>query len=134
MTNDPYLITLPKVTGKSGQLSFMEEGGDLPIIVKRTYWIYDVDEGALRGDHAHLNADRIMVCVKGYVSITIEGVSGKKYSFQLDDPSKALYFPRLHWIKLKFSTDAILIAWSSCIYKDDAMIRDYDEFKSLLTQ
>lgn len=131
MTNEPYLITLPKVTGKSGRLSFMDQGRDLPIPVKRIYWIYDVEEGAQRGDHAHVNSDRVIICVKGSVSVALEDTSEKKYSFELNDPSNALYFPRLHWINLKFTADAILVVASSCTYSDDVMITDYDKFKTL---
>lgn len=131
MTYKPYLITLPKLAGKSGVLSFLDEGGDLPIQVKRVYWIYNVDEAAVRGNHAHVNADRVIACLSGSVTVSMEDVQGKAYSFVLDDPSKALYFPRLHWVRLTFTKGAILIALSSCVFENDEIVSDYDQFKKL---
>lgn len=128
---EPYLINLPTMSGKSGQLSFIDESEGLPITVKRAYWIYDSEEGAQRGNHAHLHSDRVMICVKGTVRVTLENTSGRKYNYKLEQPSVALYFPKLHWIHIEFSEGAILVVLSSCAFKEDVMVRDYDEFKML---
>lgn len=131
MTKEPYLITLPKVSGKSGYLSFMDEDADLPISVKRIYWIYDSDEGAARGNHAHLNSDRVVVCLKGTVSVYMKNTEGKEYFFELNDPATALFFPRMHWIKITISKDSIFLACSSATFQEDTIIGDFDEFMAL---
>ena len=130
MITSPNLIRLQKISGKSGVLSYLDEDGQLPIKVKRIYWIYDVDDGAQRGDHAHLNSDRILICMKGVVHVDLEDPKGTSVSFTLDDPSLALYFPRHHWIKLRLDKDAILVVLSSATFKEDRIISDYSEFKS----
>jgi hypothetical protein len=130
MITKPHLIILPKIEGKSGYLSFLDEDNHLPISIKRLYWIFDAEEGADRGNHAHLNSDRVIVCLQGKATISIESTEGNRYDFTLDDPSKVLYFPRLHWLNLKLSEKAIFLAASSCNFKEDVVIKDYKEFKS----
>src|SRR5688572_7725543 len=109
MPLDPYLITLTKNRSKEGQLSFLEKTEALPFDIKRVYWIYNVTQDAERGNHAHLNSDRIMVCVQGNVEATIENIHGNTFSFLLNDPGQALYYPRNHWIKLKIAAGSTLI-------------------------
>ncbi|MCS3531377.1 FdtA/QdtA family cupin domain-containing protein, partial [Chryseobacterium sp. JUb7] len=48
----PRLISLPKIYDKRGNLSFFEHPNQLPFEIQRTYWIYDVPGGEVRGSHA----------------------------------------------------------------------------------
>jgi hypothetical protein len=132
MALSPYLIPLSKNAGKSGYLSFIEESTDLPIDIKRVYWIYGNSQDAVRGNHAHINSDRILVCLQGTVHVKMESVEGKIISFDLNDPSIALYFPRNYWINLEFEEGSILIALSSCLFQDEKVERDYQNFKKLV--
>lgn len=43
------LIQLPKIVDPRGNLSFIEEGSQIPFPIERTYWIYDVPGGEMRG-------------------------------------------------------------------------------------
>jgi len=131
MVQSPYLIPLPQIPGKSGWLSFVEEGNDLPIEIKRAYWIYGSSASSKRGQHAHVNSDRVMVCMTGSVLITMENPVGDKFQFTLDHPAQALYFPRLHWIDITLSPGAILLVFASCILEEDEVVKVYPEFKQL---
>jgi len=46
------IINLPKILDVRGNLSFIEEENHIPFKIKRTYWIYDVPGGEVRGGHA----------------------------------------------------------------------------------
>jgi len=46
------IINLPKFEDPSGNLSFVEEENHIPFKIERTYWIYDVPGGQVRGCHA----------------------------------------------------------------------------------
>jgi hypothetical protein len=127
----PHLITVPKVNSKSGVLSFMEVDGTLPFDVKQMYWIYDIESEAHRGNHAHLNTDRIIVCISGKIEAEIESVMGETYQFQLTDPSVVLFYPRLHWIKLKFHKGSLALVGASDTFKNDITVKDFAEFKNL---
>lgn len=46
------IINLPKISDPRGNLTFLEGGAHIPFEVKRSYWIYDVPGGEVRGGHA----------------------------------------------------------------------------------
>ena len=49
----PKIINLPKFLDARGNLSVIEELKEIPFEIKRTYWIYDVPGGEVRGGHAY---------------------------------------------------------------------------------
>ena len=49
---DVRLIELPRFYDPRGNLSFIEQLNHIPFEIKRTYWIYDVPGGEVRGGHA----------------------------------------------------------------------------------
>jgi hypothetical protein len=132
MTTKPHLITVPKVNSKSGTLSFMEVDGTLPFDVKQLYWIYNIEGDADRGNHAHLNTDRVIICISGTIDILVESVAGEQYKFQLKDPSEVLFYPRMHWIKLKFHKGALAAVGASDVFKNDIAVKDFNEFRKLM--
>jgi WxcM-like, C-terminal len=131
MVQSPFSIQLPEIASKSGFLSFLEEGDNLPINIKRSYWIYGGADQTTRGDHAHLNSDRIIICMYGSAHVVLENLTGEKSEFTLNNPSQALYFPRLHWNSITLSPGGILTVFVSCALKDDETIKDYLHFKQL---
>ena len=110
----------------------MEVDGTLPFDVKQLYWIYDIESEAHRGNHAHVNTDRVIVCVSGRIDIEIEGVQGETYEFALTDPSTVLFYPRLYWIKLKFHKGALAVVGASDTFKNDITVKDFVAFKKLM--
>jgi len=131
MITKPHLIKVPQVNSKSGTLSFMEVDGTLPFDVKQLYWIYNIEGEVQRGNHAHMNTDRIIICISGVIDATVENVQGDRYEFQLSDPSEVLYYPRLHWIKLKFHKGALAAVGASDVFKNDVSVKDFSAFKKL---
>ena len=109
----------------------MDVDGTLPFDVKQLYWIYDIKGEAHRGNHAHINSDRVIICISGRIDIEIESTSGELYEFQLVDPSMVLYYPRMHWIKLKFHDLALAVVAASDIFKNDITVKDINEFRKL---
>ncbi|MCX8491643.1 MAG: FdtA/QdtA family cupin domain-containing protein [Cyclobacteriaceae bacterium] len=129
MSKHPYCISLPKIAVNSAHLSYLDVLGDLPIDVKRFYWIYDVEGESERGNHAHLNSERLIICMSGVVNAHIESPVGKKFEFMLNDPCQVLFFPRGHWINLVAKEKSVILVACSCTYSDDLVITDYLEFK-----
>ena len=124
----PRVINLPAIEGKRGKLSFIEEPV-LPFSIKRVYWIYDAVDGITGGNHAHLNASRIIICTNGKAELHLETPDGALYEFTLDHPAKGLYFPKLHWISYTLRDNAILMVLVDTLHKDDVIISDYANFK-----
>jgi hypothetical protein len=110
----------------------MEVDGTLPFDILQFYWIYNIKGEAHRGNHAHVNSDRVIVCISGTIEAVIESTAGEVYAFNLSDPADVLYYPRMHWIQLKFDKDAIAIVGASNVFKDDVVIKNFVEFKKLI--
>jgi hypothetical protein len=126
------LIELPKILDKRGNLSFFENSNQIPFDIKRTYWIYDVPGGELRGSHAFKKSHELIVALSGSFDIVLhDGNKEKKYS--LNRSYYGLYVPNLLWRRLEnFSTNSLALIVSSISYDDADYIRDFEEFKTII--
>ena len=126
------LIELPKVLDKRGNLSFFENNKQIPFNIKRTYWIYDVPGGEIRGSHAFKKSHEFIVALSGSFDVVIhDGKEEKKIS--LNRSYKGLYIPNMLWRRLEnFSTNSLALIVSSISYDETDYIRDFNEFKEIL--
>lgn len=131
---DVELIELPKILDKRGNLSFFENSNQIPFDIKRTYWIYDVPGGELRGSHAFKKSHEFIIALSGSFDIVLhDGNKEKKYS--LNRSYHALYVPNLLWRRLEnFSTNSLALIVSSISYDDADYIRDFEEFKTIIDE
>ncbi len=125
------LIDLPKILDERGNLSFIEYPNNLPFIVKRVYWIYDVPGGEKRGGHAYVNSDELIIAISGSFDVIIDdGYKVNKIS--LNRSYQGVYIKNKIWRSLdNFSTNSVCLIVSSTSYCDHDYIRDYNEFKKL---
>lgn len=126
------LIDLPKIPDERGNLSFIEEGTHIPFEIKRTYWIYDVPGGEIRGSHAFLQAEELIVAISGSFDVILyDGKEEMKYS--LNRSYYGLYVPRLTWRTLEnFSTNSLALVLASTPYNEQDYIRDVEQFLDLV--
>jgi hypothetical protein len=59
------LVSLPKILDKRGNLSVIESEQSHTIHYKRTYLIYDVPGGEVRGGHAFIEQKEMIVALSG---------------------------------------------------------------------
>lgn len=127
----PRLIILPKIGDNDiGYLTVLEANKDIPFDIKRAYWTYHVPANTKRGMHAHKELHQLIIAIKGTIIFEIESSSGQQYSFELNEPNKALYIPNGYWRDIFFLNDAILVSFTSMHYIETDYIRDYQTFKS----
>jgi hypothetical protein len=127
-----YLIELPKKTDPRGNLSFFENGTQLPFDIKRTYWIYDVPSGEKRGGHAYKKTCEFIVALSGSFDVVIDdGTDPKTYS--LNRSYYGIYVPKMCWREMNnFSTNSLALIVASTEFSEEDYIRNYDEFKKLV--
>lgn len=125
------LIQLPKILDPRGNLSFFENKSQLPFDIKRTYWLYDVPGGELRGSHAFKQADEFIIALSGSFDVVLnDGIREGKYT--LNRSYYGLYVPNLIWRRIEnFSTNSVALIVSSIVYDENDYIREFDEFKSI---
>lgn len=111
-----------------GQLISMEEFKDIPFHIKRVYYMYDTQDGVVRGKHAHKNLEQILVCIHGSCKILLDNGHEKKI-IPLERPYEGLYVASSMWREMyDFSKDTVLLVFASELYDESDYIRDYDEF------
>lgn len=127
------LIDLPKIEDERGNLTFV--GNDqIPFVIKRVYWIYDVPGGQKRGGHAFKEQHEIIVSLSGSFDVVIDDGTDEE-TFHLNRSYYGLYVPNLLWRHMEnFSTNAVALVLSSTLFSEDDYIRDYDEYTSFISR
>ena len=121
-------IQLPKIIDDRGNLSFIEENFHIPFKIARTYWIYDVPGGEIRGSHAFREQEEFIVALSGSFDLVLnDGKETRRYS--LNRSYMGVYVPRMTWRTMEnFSTNSLCLVLSSMPYDPSDYIWDYDSF------
>ena len=122
------LIRLPKIIDDRGNLSFIEEHLHIPFKIARTYWIYDVPGGEIRGSHAYRQQEEFIVALSGSFDLVLDdGTETRRYS--LNRSYMGVYVPSMTWRTMEnFSTNSLCLVLSSTPYNPDDYIWDYNGF------
>lgn len=124
------IITLPKFEDPRGNLSFIEEENHIPFKIARTYWIYDVPGGEIRGGHAFRKQKEFIVALSGSFDVVVDDGKNKQV-YSLNRSYYGLYIPPGLWREMQnFSTNSLAMVLSSTHYHKEDYIRDYDVFLS----
>lgn len=126
--SDIKLINLPKIEDPRGNLSFIEEENHVPFKIERTYWIYDVPGGQVRGGHAFKQQQELIVALSGSFDVVIDDGFTKK-TILLNRSYYGLYIPAGLWRQMQnFSTNSLAMVLSSTLFLENDYIRDYQDF------
>jgi dTDP-4-dehydrorhamnose 3,5-epimerase-like enzyme len=122
------IINLPKFEDPRGNLSFIEEEEHIPFKIERTYWIYDVPGGQVRGGHAFKKQQELIIALSGSLDVVLD--DGKtKQTFSLNRSYYGLYVPAGLWRQMQnFSTNSLALVLSSTHYIESDYIYDYADF------
>ena len=99
-----------------------------PFRMQRAFWITDVPEGMVRGEHANRSCTELIVAVKGSVRIWLTD-GHEETEVVLASPDKGIYIPPMVWCRLtEFSTDAVVLCLADEAYDRPTYINDYEAF------
>lgn len=127
--DDVRIIKLPKIEDDRGNLSFLEDDSQIPFSIKRTYWIYDVPGGQVRGGHAFKEQQELIIALSGSFDVIVDDGNGTK-KFTLNRSYYGLYIPRTLWREMEnFSTNSLAMVLSSTPFNEADYIREYEIFK-----
>lgn len=125
------IIDLPKFLDTRGNLSFVEQYKHIPFKIERTYWIYDVPGGEVRGGHAYRENEEFIIALSGSFDVLLNDGEQERL-FHLNRSYYGLYIPKMIWRKMEnFSTNSLALVLSSTPYDVNDYIRNYDEFKKM---
>jgi len=111
-----------------GDLTFGEFPKDIPFEPKRYFLVFNVPSEKTRGEHAHHKCHQFLICVKGSCAVVADD-GQSRCEVLLESPDMGIYLPPLIWgIQYKYSSDAVLLVFTSDNYDASDYIRNYSEF------
>ncbi len=132
MISKCQILKFNKIEDSRGNLTSIENGMNLPFILNRIYYLYDVPGGSVRGSHAHKNLHQIIIALSGSFDISIDD-GNTSAEFHLNSPSFGLYLCPMIWRGLKnFSSGSVCLVLASDTYDESDYIRDYSTFLKAL--
>ena len=122
------LIELPVVEDTLGDLAYAEAGDQIPFPIARTFHVYGVPAGAVRGGHAHHALEEVIFCVSGRFEAAVDD-GAEQRTFALEDPRVGLYLPPMLWYDLvDFAPGTVYVVLTSARFDEADYIRDRDEY------
>ena len=129
--NGAKIIDRPKNLDRRGNLSVIEEIKNIPFKIKRTYWIYDVPGGEVRGGHAYKRNQEFIVALSGSFDVILDNGKERK-TFSLNRSYYGLYVPKGVWRQMEnFSTNSLALIVASIKFDPADYIYDYCLYKEL---
>ena len=123
------ILDFPDLGDERGNLVVVEGMQDIPFSIERIFYIYGSDGEIVRGKHANINSEFVLVNVAGSCKVKVDDGRGNIEVFSLDKPRIGLYLPKLVWKEMyEFSQDSVLLCLASEHYDELEYLRDYDGY------
>lgn len=111
-----------------GKLVVIEGGQAIPFDIKRVFYIYESDATVVRGQHANIESEFVLINVAGQSKVRITDGT-EEFIVELNKPMMGVYIPKMIWKDMyDFSNDSVLLVLASTHYNGAEYIRDYDEY------
>ena len=119
---------------EKGNLVVIEGEQDIPFEVKRVFYIYGSEQGHIRGNHANLKSEFVLVNVAGTSKVRIDN-GFQSEIVELNRPRMGLYIPTMVWKEMyDFSEDSVLLCLSSEHFDDKEYVRDYNDYQMMVNR
>ena len=127
------MLEFPQKGDERGHLVIVEGMKDVPFDIKRIFYIYGSDKDVVRGQHANLKSQFVLVNVTGKSKVRVKDGLGNEAVFSLNRAHTGIYLPEMVWKDMyDFSEDSVLLVLSSEHYDPEEYIRDYDTFVKMV--
>ena len=126
MSSKSFIFDINTVKDPRGCLSSLEETINIPIEIKRIFYMHHVVTD--RGGHAHIDTDQVIIAMSGTFKIKLfDGIHTEEYL--MDDCTKGLYVPRLIFTDLyDFSHEAVCLVLANTHYDMDKSLRNMHDY------
>lgn len=132
--NDVKLYDFVEYGDEKGHLVVIEGAGGkaaIPFEIKRVFYIYASDKHVVRGRHANMRSEFVLVNVSGTSKVRVLDGEGNEAVYYLNRPRTGIYLPSMVWKEMyDFSEDSVLLVLASEHFDAGEYIRDYDEYKA----
>ena len=126
------LVELNKKGDARGALVVVEQNKDIPIEIKRVYYMFDTASDVRRGFHAHKKLTQIAIPVKGSCRFLLDDGKSVEHVL-LESPTTGLVIEPMVWHEMyDYSDDCVLMVLADDYYDESDYIRSYDDFKQMM--
>lgn len=124
-----YRLINFKVFGdERGKLISLESAPFVPFDIQRVYYIFDTHPDQVRGKHAHMSLEQVVVAMDGACEFVLDDGYTRE-SVWLNRPDVGLYIGQGLWREMRhFSYGCKLMILASDKYNENEYIRDYQTF------
>lgn len=111
-----------------GKLVVIEGNESIPFGIERVFYIYGSDQDVVRGQHANMRSEFVLINVAGTSKVRITDGT-EEFVVELNRPMMGVYIPPMVWKDMyDFSPDSVLLVLASTHYDGSEYVRDYDEY------
>lgn len=129
------MIEFSQKGDERGHLVIVEGAMDIPFDIKRIFYIYGSDKDVVRGQHANLRSEFVLINVAGKSKVKVKDGLGNEAIFCLNRPHTGIYLPKMVWKDMyDFSEDSVLLVLASEHYDAEEYIRDYNQFVHIINK
>jgi len=121
-----HWIDLPSHGDERGVLTVIEGEQDIPIAIKRIFYVHDVIED--RGGHAHTDSIEIIIGISGIFQVVLsDGENSRIYD--LTDPTRGLFVPPMTFIEMRnFSLGAVCLVVTDTHYDISKSLSNWEDY------
>lgn len=128
------ILDFPDLGDERGNLVVVEGGSAIPFEIKRIFYIYGSDNEVIRGCHANLRSEFVMINVSGTSKVRVDNGYETRI-IELNRPRMGLYLRNNVWKEMyDFSPDSVLLVLSNEHYDPDEYIRDYETYLRMVKE
>ena len=125
------ILDFPDLGDERGNLVVVEGGSAIPFEIKRIFYIYGSDSQVVRGCHANLRSEFVMINVSGTSKVKVDNGCETRV-IELNRPRMGLYLKSNVWKEMyDFSPDSVLVL-SNEHYDPNEYIRSYEAYQNLI--
>jgi len=111
-----------------GSLTVIEFDNSLPFIPRRLFYISNVPNEKVRGEHAHICCQQLLVMGSGACTVSLDDGENQQVC-HLRSIGDSVYIPPMVWAaQYSFTKDALMLVLASDHYDEADYIRNYDDF------
>ena len=123
-------IEFPSFHDDRGCLTSIEEQTDIPISLKRIFYMHKITTD--RGGHAHKDTDQVVIAISGEFKIKLfDGLKWEEY--EMNNATKGLYIPRMVFVELEsFTQDAVCLVLANTHYDMKMSLRTRQEYLEVI--
>jgi hypothetical protein len=125
---DCSYLELDKHSDEKGNLTVIENSIQIPFVVSRVFYLYDIPGGESRGAHAHKHCHQFLIAAGGAFEVALDDGKNKR-TVLLNRPYYGLHIPPGIWAAEQgFSSGSVCLVLASHAYDAVDYIREYQDF------